>query len=455
MKKQSEILKAKQIAHFDAAQAILAKAKDDKGAEREMTAEEKAAFDLEMEAGNAFTDKIASAEKSEATLAALEKPKARVTTDNNPAALTTGVHERAIDNPTRGYDGAAGFGRFAADVHRLNSGQGMADGLKIFAAAGDGMSAGIKSDGGVLLPPAFSTTIMDLVGMDSDPLLSEVDNLPPLPDNCESMEYPAINESSRADGSRKGGIRGYWKAELTTMTESKPTLKDIKFSPQEVYVFAYASDKLLRHAPQLSSFLSTCAADEINFKLGDSIINGTGSGMPRGILTGATDAPRVQIAKETGQAAATLVVNNLAKMYARMPAKYLPGAKWYVNVDTLPQFLLMAFAVGTGGIPIYMPGGSIANAPYGTIYGAPVVPLEYSQTLGTEGDIIFANMKRYAMQTRGTVESGMSIHLKFDINQTAFRFIFEADGQPWNATSITPKNGSNKQSPFVTLQSRS
>lgn len=449
--KYSEILKAKRTAFIDAGKAILAKAEAEK---RELTTEEDAAIAKSVADAEGLDATIAMHEKREAQEITLATPKARVTQDNNPnAALSTGTKECAQDDPTRGY-GESGFGRFAQEVRAYDKGEGMSERIKIVAAAGDGMSAGIKSEGGVLLPPAFSTTILDLVGMDSDPLLSEVDNLPPLPDNAESMEYPVINESSRADGSRKGGIRGYWKAELTQMTESKPTLKDVKFSPQELYVFCYASDKLLRHAPQLSAFISSCAADEINFKLGDSIINGTGAGMPRGILAGATDAPRVQIAKETSQAAATITIQNLAKMYARMPAKYLPGAKWYVNVDTLPQFLLMTFAVGTGGIPIFMPGGTVANAPYGTIYGRPVVPLEYCQTLGTEGDIIFANMKRYAVQTRGTVEAGMSIHLKFDFNQTAFRFLFEADGQPWNATSITPKNGSNKLSPIVTLATR-
>ncbi len=193
----------------------------------------------------------------------------------------------------------------------------------------------------------------------------------------------------------------------------------------------------------------------MNFKTGDAIINGTGVGMPRGILAGADDAPRVKIGKETNQAAATVVVTNLEKMYARMPSRYIAGAKWYINQDVWPALFSMQKAVGTGGVPVFLPGGSVAGAPFGTIFGAPIVPLEYSKTLGTEGDIIFANLKAYGTQTRGTVESAMSIHLKFDFGQTAFRFLTEVDGQPWISSSITPANGTAKQSPFITLATRS
>jgi len=368
-------------------------------------------------------------------------------------AVTSELRERVHDDPARGYSGCGGFGRFAADVHSFNRGYGMPEGLRPMAAAGTGMSAGIKSDGGVLVPPAFSTAIQDRMAQSSNSLLQMTDQLPPLPDGTESMEYPATNETSRADGSRSGGIQGRWKSELTGMTESAPTLRSVKFTPSELYVFAYISDKLLRHAPQLEAFLIARAGDEINFKIGDGIINGTGAGQPRGILSGATNEPRVQIAKETGQAAATLNTTNLEKMYARMPSGSAT-ASWLINQDVLPQLLALTKSVGSGGLPVFLPAGNIASAPFGTIYGRPIVPIEYCPTLGTEGDIIFADMTKYGTMARGTVQAGMSIHLKFDFNQTAFRFIFEMDGQPWATSAITPFKGTAKQSPFVTLALR-
>ncbi len=83
------------------------------------------------------------------------------------------------------------------------------------------------------------------------------------------------------------------------------------------------------------------------------------------------------------------------------------------------------------------------------------MPTEYNATLGTVGDIILADMGSYVTGTRGGVSSAASIHLKFDYLETAFRFVYEMDGQTWLASAITPyKGGSNTLSPFVALATR-
>ena len=60
----------------------------------------------------------------------------------------------------------------------------------------------------------------------------------------------------------------------------------------------------------------------------------------------------------------------------------------------------------------------------------------------------------YAIGTRGGIDSASSMHLRFDFNETALRFLFETDGQPWLASAITPFKGTNTLSPFVTLATR-
>jgi hypothetical protein len=46
------------------------------------------------------------------------------------------------------------------------------------------------------------------------------------------------------------------------------------------------------------------------------------------------------------------------------------------------------------------------------------------------------------------------MHLKFDYAQSAFRMIFELDGQPFLNSVITPYKGSTTTSPIVTLATR-
>jgi hypothetical protein len=47
-----------------------------------------------------------------------------------------------------------------------------------------------------------------------------------------------------------------------------------------------------------------------------------------------------------------------------------------------------------------------------------------------------------------------SIHVHFDQDATAFRFVIRVGGQPWWSRPSAALNGSLAQSPFVTLAAR-
>ena len=64
-------------------------------------------------------------------------------------------------------------------------------------------------------------------------------------------------------------------------------------------------------------------------------------------------------------------------------------------------------------------------------------------------------MRQYVTISRGLVESALSIHLRFDYDESTFRFIFRVDGQPWWSAALTPYKGTNTQSCFVALATRS
>ena len=103
---------------------------------------------------------------------------------------------------------------------------------------------------------------------------------------------------------------------------------------------------------------------------------------------------------------------------------------------------------------MYMPPGGLSAAPYGTILGRPLIESEYAQTLGTVGDIMLLDFGQYQMIEKGGVEAASSIHVRFVYDETCFRFVYRVDGQcKWNA-ALTPKNGSNDVSPFISLATR-
>jgi HK97 family phage major capsid protein len=409
---------------------------------------EKEADELTVKLGAIREDESRNAlrEKAE-SYKAFAKGGTRLTSAAPPGRI--GRIKLAIeDDPNRGFKTLA---HFAARVH--DAGQNVrGDEMLMQVAAGTGMDQSVNAEGGVLVPPSFAKTMWDRVLVKSNSLLSYCDKVP-VDLGVESVTVPAINETSRADGSRLGGVRGYWKAELSSLTSSAPAFREITFKPHELFVFAFISDKLLRNAPQTaSSILETGASNEIAFKIGDAIIEGDGLGKPMGVL----NAPAtISVSKETGQPAATIQPANIRKMMSRIHVNFRDNLVWFVNPDVVPVLEGMEFPVGVGGVPAYLPPGGLSDRPYSRLYGRDVVPIEYCSTVGTVGDIILANFQAYGAAIKGIENAAYSMHLKFDFAQTAYRIIFEIDGQPWMNSAITPFKGSNTTSAFVTLATRS
>ena len=195
----------------------------------------------------------------------------------------------------------------------------------------------------------------------------------------------------------------------------------------------------------------TSGASEVHcvaWKVNDAIINGTGAGMPLGILNGGSV---VSVAKESGQAADSVVAANVAKMYARV---LMGGGQtvWLMNPDVFPQVITLSL----NSNPIWVPASQgLQGAPNGLLLGRPIVMTDACDTVGDVGDLILANMGGYRAITKaGGEEFATSMHLWFDQGVEAFRLTFRMDGQPVLASAITPPNSAVTRSHFATIAAR-
>lgn len=331
-----------------------------------------------------------------------------------------------------------------------------------FFGAGTGLSEGIASDGGFLVQTDFEQEILKRT-YELGEITKRVRRIP-ISANSNGVKINGIDETSRANGSRWGGVRAYWASEAALMTASAPKFREIKLELQKLTGLCYATEELLKDTTALGAILEQAFAEEFSFKVEDAIVNGLGAGQPLGILnSGAV----ITVNKESGQAAATLVAANIAKMWARMWARSRRDAVWLINQDVEPQLTLMFLAItnvaGTenvGGIGLansgvsYVPAGVNGN-PYALLMGRPVIPVEYCATLGTAGDVLLVDLSQYVTIDKGNIEGASSIHVRFLYDEMTFRFVYRVDGQPtWHAT-LTPFKGSNTLSPFIALQTRS
>lgn len=268
--------------------------------------------------------------------------------------------------------------------------------------------------------------------------------------NFNGIKMPAVNETSLAS-SRFGGIVAYWGAEAGIKVATLSQFRQVSLELKKLTGLCYATDELLEDATALESWILKAFPMEFGFQIDDAIINGTGVGRPLGILNSPC---LVSVAKETGQAAATVNFENIKKMWSRMFSPSRANAIWLINQDLEPELMGMSLAVGTGGMPVYLPANGAAGQPNSVLMARPVVPIWQCATLGTVGDIILADLGQYLIARKGGMQAASSIHVKFIYDETAFRFVMRLDGQPWWNSALTPYKGSNTQSPFVALATR-
>jgi HK97 family phage major capsid protein len=213
----------------------------------------------------------------------------------------------------------------------------------------------------------------------------------------------------------------------------------------------YATDELLQDSVLVGQVIGEAARNELTFLSEDAIFNGTGVGMPLGILN---SPALISQAKEAGQAAATVVAENIINMWSRRWAH--GNYAWFINQEVEPQLHQMALPVGVGGALVYMPPGGLSASPYGSLYGRPVIVTEYNSAVGTVGDIVLADMSQYFLATKGGIQEAMSIHVHFIYDESVFRFVMRVDGQPSWSSALTPfkATAGRTVSPFVALAVR-
>ena len=337
---------------------------------------------------------------------------------------------------------AAALGEHAVAVIAATRGHGFDPRLQ---AAGTGHNTAIPSEGGFAVPEQVAPGI-EREMFEGGELLSRVDTRTV---SGDSMTYIVQDETSRANGSRQGGIRGYWVDQGTAPTASETKLARIEMKLRKVGTVGYVTDELVADAAAMGGELNAMYVDEIMFATEAAIFEGDGAGKPQGFTNAAC---LVTAAKESGQAAATINTTNLSKMWARLPARSKSNAVWLGNVDVEPQLDQLSLDSSVGSLQPrfvnYGPSGVL------TLKGRPFIPVEYASTLGTVDDLVLVDLSKYRLIRKGGVETASSIHVKFIEGEMTLRAFYRVDGQAVPRSAVTPFKGSNTQSPFVTLATR-
>jgi len=310
------------------------------------------------------------------------------------------------------------------------------------------LGEGQGDQGGFLVPEEFRAELLRL-SLESAVVRPRARVLPMA---TPTTRIPAIRDTTHAENVY-GGVQAYWVPESGSITQSEPTFAQAVLTAKKLLGGTRVSNELLRDsAITFEPLINSLFGEALAYFEDDAFIGGIGGGQPLGILN--ADA-LVSVAKETGQTATTIVTENIVKMYARLLPASMMRAVWIANPDVKPQLFTLSLSVGTGGAPMFFPAGGLSGAPNDSLLGRPIVYSEKCQTLGTAGDIYLADLSYYLIGDRQALEMASSPHVRFNTDETDFRFIQRVDGRPWIDSALTPRHGSNTLSPFVALAARS
>ena len=302
-------------------------------------------------------------------------------------------------------------------------------------------SSTVPADGGFLVPEQFRSDIQSLA-LESAIVRPRASVMPM---SSLRLTVPAVDDTSHAS-SVFGGLVGYWTEEGASLTESQASFERVVLEAKKLVVYGEVPNELLADSPALDAFFRMSFSQATGFYEDAGYLRGSGVGEPLGLI----NCPAaVTVAKESGQTAATIVWENVVKMYARMLPASLGRAVWLASPGCFPELATMALSVGTGGSAIWGLNGA-QTAPTG-ILGRPLIFSEQIPDLGTSGQLCFADLGYYLIGDRQQMALTVSEHYKFGNDKTAVRMIERVDGRPWIQSAITPKNGGSTLSPFVQL----
>lgn len=360
------------------------------------------------------------------------------------------VGEDSVDkDPKRGFKTLS---HFAVDVAAAGKGK-VSDTLKKWEqkAAGDPThNVTDMESAAYLIPDEWRSEIFKPVEQ-NDFVFNRMKRVP-MERNTVNMPY--VNGYDESSGKVYGAVQAQWMDEEEQHTAQQMKFGTFSMSLKKLGLFAYMSYELLEDSPYtMEVLLRDSFRDAFTFEMNDKALRGTGAGQIQGVL----NAPaNIEVAEETGQAADTILYENVVNMYRRQANR--GNAIWLANEDTMTQLMLMSIPVGTSGIPCWQPANAAAGIPYDTLFGRPIFWNKHCSTVGDVGDLIFVDWDSYYLGMKGAAgDTGRfetSSHLKFDYDQMAYKLLYRLDGACAWKSAVTPPQATDTISPIVTIAAR-
>jgi HK97 family phage major capsid protein len=263
-----------------------------------------------------------------------------------------------------------------------------------------------------LVPPDFRAQLQQLP-YDAPAVY---DRVTVVTSNTGTVTWPALVQTA---ANEVGGVSFQWLDEGAQKPETEPQFEQLQISTHELAGYTEISERLLsRSSINLENLLAELFRGAMVYTLDNAIIQGTGVGMPLGIIN---TAGINLVARNT---AGQVVYNDLVNLKHAVKAVHRGGAS-YTLEDSVEAGLELQ--TDTLGRPLF--NASVANGPYDRLVGYPYTVATNCPALGTSGDIVYGNLRQYVMVMEEEITLARSEHAQFRRNRIAYKVFTVVGGR--------------------------
>lgn len=307
------------------------------------------------------------------------------------------------------------------------------------------MSSVIPADGGFLIPEELRTEIL-AVALQESTVRSRAMTMPMA---SAKLSLPVVDETSRAS-SIFGGWVAYRTPESTAPSQSSPKFGRVVFDATKLTALTRVPNELFADAIGLERFVMQGLPKVVRDQEDRDFTGGGGVGEPLGYLAAGNTA-LISITRNTDG----FIFHDITAMFARLFSSSHGNAIWVCSSEVLPSLLRATLSTGNATIPVVSPplllaGQQGIQAPAGMILGKPLIVDDNAAQVGSAADLNYVDLAYYGIGDRQGATLSSSTDNRFEEDETVLKCIMRNDGRPLLLSPITPNNGGDSQSAFVT-----
>ena len=250
-------------------------------------------------------------------------------------------------------------------------------------------------------------------------------------------QVPAVYDRTHAAGAAPYGVKFKWRRDGTDRSADQSPIKfqQIRLDASgTVEAYFVTSTPLVEDAAgDFADIFRVLFSAGLEWEMERVIIRGGGVEEPLGVIN---SNARVAAGRAT---ALQISRNDIAEMQSRLLPACYPRAIWLFNPAAIHEIADNSFLIINADGSGYTIGGLTAQAS------------EHCSALGSSGDLILIDPSAYFIGNRQMLEVQMSEHAGFPNYETHVRATARIDGQPGMVNPVTPAQGTDTLSAFVTL----